>query len=647
MAPPKTATSFSVVRKKTPFQKHQAEEDLKRKRDAEEAALLFDEFAESFEAGGKKPKNGVSMNFVHAGVQGAGSRAGAELEDSLAGTKYVPSFSLPGSAADEERPEGEESALDDESQLRSSSKPPTGFSNAPPPTSTGRAGGKPRAIDMVMEEMMAKQLERDKAKREGRELDADGETRKGPTKEERDPYSTNLYLGNLPREIDEDMLLGEFAKFGPVASVKIMWPREGEENRLRSALSGFVAFMTRSSAEKAKEEMDGKVLFRHDLRVGWGKSVTLPSKPIWPLADEEVEEEEEEGRPRADRRGDWLMNGVQSVALPAPEPKPGVPEVVVTFPEDQRVMALVDTLARYVAEDGYAFERAVMDRERDTDDFAFLLDADCPEHQYYRWRVFSLAQGDTLSRWRTDPFVMIAGGLRWTPPDPDKRPCEFVAPAIIVKTSGSDEMRLVESDMDTFEDLLRHLTIERCDIEEGMAFALDHAEAAQDVAEILTEALVLLETPVPMKVARLFLVSDILHNCGAPIKNASAYRGAFQEKLPYIFESLEETHRGLSSRITREAFKKRVMMVTAAWADWFLFADEFLKGLESTFTRGGLSTTPTLPAEEAETLRLEIDAMDPGERERTCRMRGLIADGGPVACAKRLINLETYTRVTS
>jgi U2-associated protein SR140 len=180
-----------------------------------------------------------------------------------------------------------------------------------------------------------------------------------------------------------------------------------------------------------------------------------------------------------------------------------------------------------------------------------------------------------------------------------------------------------------------------------MAFALDHAEAAQDVAEILTEALVLLETPVPMKVARLFLVSDILHNCGAPIKNASAYRGAFQEKLPYIFESLEETHRGLSSRITREAFKKRVMMVTAAWADWFLFADEFLKGLESTFTRGGLSTTPTLPAEEAETLRLEIDAMDPGECERTCRMRGLIADGGPVACAKRLINLETYTRVTS
>jgi hypothetical protein len=72
---------------------------------------------------------------------------------------------------------------------------------------------------------------------------------------------------------------------------------------------------------------------------------------------------------------------------------------------------------------------------------------------------------------------------------------------------------------------------------------------------------------------------------------APLHRGAFQEKLPHIFESLEETHRSLSSRITRETFKKRVMAVTAAWADWFLFADEYLKGLEATFTRGGRAST--------------------------------------------------------
>jgi U2-associated protein SR140 len=122
------------------------------------------------------------------------------------------------------------------------------------------------------------------------------------------------------------------------------------------------AFMTRSSAEKAKEEMDGKVLHRHDIRVGWGKSVTLPPKPIWPLADDNDEDNEdnednEDYRRRVDNRrggdrGGANTNNVQGVAPPAPDPAPGVPEVLVTFPEDPRLMALIDTLARYVAEDG-------------------------------------------------------------------------------------------------------------------------------------------------------------------------------------------------------------------------------------------------------------------------------------------------------
>ena len=47
------------------------------------------------------------------------------------------------------------------------------------------------------------------------------------------------------------------------------------------------------------------------------------------------------------------------------------------------------------------FERAVMDRERDTEDFAFLFDQTCATYTYYRWRVFSLAQGDTPTKRRT------------------------------------------------------------------------------------------------------------------------------------------------------------------------------------------------------------------------------------------------------
>ena len=65
-----------------------------------------------------------------------------------------------------------------------------------------------------------------------------------------DPLTTNLYLGNLSPMITEDLLCREFGVFGPIASVKIMWPRTDEE-RDRGRHCGFVSFMDRKSAEKA------------------------------------------------------------------------------------------------------------------------------------------------------------------------------------------------------------------------------------------------------------------------------------------------------------------------------------------------------------------------------------------------------------
>jgi U2-associated protein SR140 len=177
-----------------------------------------------------------------------------------------------------------------------------------------------------------------------------------------------------------------------------------------------------------------------------------------------------------------------------------------------------------------------------------------------------------------------------------------------------------------------------------MLFALDHASAAQDVAEMLTESLTLAETPVAAKVARLFLVSDILHNSGAPVKHAAAYRRAFQDHLPRVFESLRGTLRDMSSRIAREALKKRVGAVLAAWSDWFLFQDEFLRGLEATFALGAASAADALPTEEIEKLRAKYGAMREEDLERACRTRGLVADEGPQACVERLVELDAHER---
>lgn len=87
-------------------------------------------------------------------------------------------------------------------------------------------------------------------------------------------------------QVDESFLLRTFGRFGPIASVKIMWPRTEEEHR-RQRNCGFVAFMKRSDAAKAKNEMDGewqcttggmpflwRLSFAHTAVSAWGGALT-------------------------------------------------------------------------------------------------------------------------------------------------------------------------------------------------------------------------------------------------------------------------------------------------------------------------------------------------------------------------------------
>lgn len=59
-------------------------------------------------------------------------------------------------------------------------------------------------------------------------------------------------------QVDENFLLRTFGRFGPIASVKIMWPRTEEERR-RQRNCGFVAFMNRGDAQAAKDDMQGLI----------------------------------------------------------------------------------------------------------------------------------------------------------------------------------------------------------------------------------------------------------------------------------------------------------------------------------------------------------------------------------------------------
>ncbi|KAI3472971.1 hypothetical protein Pfo_029396 [Paulownia fortunei] len=187
--------------------------------------------------------------------------------------------------------------------------------------------------------------------------------------------------------------------------------------------------------------------------------------------------------------------------------------------------------------------------------------------------------------------------------------------------------------------MLRALTLERSQIKEAMGFALDNADAAGEVVEVLTESLTLKETPIPTKVARLMLVSDILHNSSAPVKNASAYRTKFEATLPDIIESFNDLYRSVTGRITAEALKERVLKVVQAWADWFLFSDAYVNGLRATFLRS--SNSGVIPFHsicgDAPELERKSGSADTGDGEKINQDAALAIGKG--AAMKELLNL--------
>lgn len=60
--------------------------------------------------------------------------------------------------------------------------------------------------------------------------------------------------------------------------------------------------------------------------------------------------------------------------------------------------------------------------------------------------------------------------------------------------------------------MLRALSGKRIEIARAMEFAMTHAEAADEVADVVCKSLMVEATAVPRKIARLHLISDILHN---------------------------------------------------------------------------------------------------------------------------------------
>lgn len=109
--------------------------------------------------------------------------------------------------------------------------------------------------------------------------------------------SSKLFVGGLAWHADEKTLKDAFSTYGDVTEVRIMYDRDSG----RSRGFGFIHFSNESSAEDAKNGMDGKELLGRPLRIDYaidkpaaGRSRVVPRlSPLNSNLDRSTHDEEE------------------------------------------------------------------------------------------------------------------------------------------------------------------------------------------------------------------------------------------------------------------------------------------------------------------------------------------------------------------
>lgn len=107
----------------------------------------------------------------------------------------------------------------------------------------------------------------------------------------------------------------------------------------------------------------------------------------------------------------------------------------------RNLVMLIHRMVEFVIREGPMFEAMIMNRELnnpmfrwDSDNykstcisfaarltwgsfnFRFLFDNYSAAHTYYRWKLYSILQGDGQKEWHIEDFRMFKGGSVWRPP---------------------------------------------------------------------------------------------------------------------------------------------------------------------------------------------------------------------------------------
>lgn len=110
------------------------------------------------------------------------------------------------------------------------------------------------------------------------------------------------------------------------------------------------------------------------------------------------------------------------------------------------------------------------------------------------------------------------------------------------------------------------------------------------MAGVLLNALLLPTTPVPRKLARLWVVSDVLHNSGGyaevGVSQAWRYRDIFAKHLPRVCAHWGDVAFSFPGRIKQESVRVQVALVIDTWEQALIFPPALIDTLRRALNTG-------------------------------------------------------------
>lgn len=349
--------------------------------------------------------------------------------------------------------------------------------------------------------------------------------------------TTNIFVANLCPSISENQMMETFSQFGPLYSLKIMWPRTAED-RARNRLTAFVCFVHRGDADAAMDSLSDQDPFGlgRRLMMRWGKNLKVVDEE-YPQINSEYDTTK---RPRMGSFGTSTNKGIR------------------VEPSD-----------------------------------LFIMDE----------------RGEGMTAFSNHSVEQAKKGSNgpYSDNQVDSKRRAFVTGRQLERNDGRHKLN--PADEIIFNALVRtKLTASRQSICEATAFCFENSGAAESIATALKDILMEADCSIETRVARLYLLSDVLFNSQQPgIKHAFRYRDAVERMSPDIFASLGQHGDNVNvGRMRFNKLKTAAYGVLSAWTNWSVFDHTFINELESRLEGREIVADTVMEEEQSEQIVKEV-----------------------------------------